>query len=193
MKADAIKRVTLALRDRLTTALSPTFPSPAVFVGPLDDADSHGSQLVLFLYRIMPNATLRNRERRVPSNDASKVTVFQNSLALDLHFLITVGTIPGGGEESLLPALGLALQSLQIDPNLTGPQVDQETVHLTLDPLTTEEASRIWALFPTANYRTSIAYVASPVWIDPPRPDPASAPVVEDSLFAGVREEEVRV
>ena len=47
-------------------------------------------------------------------------------------------------------------------------------VRVSLDPVSTEEMSRIWTLFPTANYRTSVAYVASPVWIDPDQP-PAGA------------------
>ena len=43
-------------------------------------------------------------------------------------------------------------------------------MQVSLEPLSTEEMSRIWTLFPTANYRTSVAYIASPVWIDPPKP-----------------------
>ena len=66
--------------------------------------------------------------------------------------------------------------------------VGQETIHVTLEPLSTEESSRIWALFPTANYRTSVAYVASPVWIDPPQPEIEAAPVTTDALNAGTLE-----
>ena len=86
------------------------------------------------------------------------VVVFDNSLPLDLYYLVTVGTTPGDNEEALLEILGSAMQALQLDPELTGPAVGYEAVHVSLDPLTTEETSRIWALFPTANYRTSIAY-----------------------------------
>ncbi|HYV37038.1 MAG TPA: DUF4255 domain-containing protein [Gemmataceae bacterium] len=192
MKADAIFNVTKALQDRLHAALKPTYPSPSVFVGPLDDADSSGAHLILFLYRIMPNANLRNRERRVPSDDASKVNMYQNSLPLDLYFLVTVGTTPGAGEETLLQAIGLAMQTLQNSPELTGPMLNHETVHVSFEPLTTEEASRIWALFPTANYRTSVAYLASPVWIDPLQPEPSAAPVVDSALVAGSKATEVR-
>jgi len=39
----------------------------SVFVGPLDDADSSGAALILFLYRVIPNANLRNRTRRLRS------------------------------------------------------------------------------------------------------------------------------
>jgi len=188
MRADGILRVTEALRERLRQALLASGVPGTVFVGPLDDADASGAALILFLYRVVPNPTLRNSEHRVPSGlPAPPVYVFRNALPLDLYYLVTVGTLPNSSEETLLQALGYAMQSLQADPELTGPAVSQETVHVTLEPLTTEEASRIWALFPTANYRTSIAYLATPVWIDPPVPEPVAAPVVNDQLLAGQR------
>jgi hypothetical protein len=185
MKADAILRVTEALRERLRLALTASGVPGTVFVGSLDDADASGAALVLFLYRIVPNPSLRNRERRLPSALGSGVDVFQNSLPLDLHFLVTVGTTPGSSEETLLRALGYAMQALQLDPDLTGPAVNHEAVRVTLEPLSTDDTSRIWALFPTANYRTSIAYIATPVWIDPPAPVPAAAPVVDDRALVG--------
>jgi hypothetical protein len=79
------------------------------------------------------------------------------------------------------------MQALQADPELTGAAVSQDVVRVTLEPLTTEEASRIWALFPTANYRTSVAYLATPVWIDPQEPAPLAAPVTQDERRAGLR------
>jgi hypothetical protein len=193
VSASAILRVTEALRGRLETALTASGVPGTVFVGPLDDADASGAALILFLYRIVPNASLRNREHRVPSaTPPPLVHVFRNALPLDLYFLVTVGTKPGSSEETLLQALGFAMQALQLDPDLHVPAVSHEPVHVSLEPLTTEEASRIWALFPTANYRTSIAYLATPVWIDPPRPEAVAGPVVEDQLRAGSKDVEVR-
>jgi hypothetical protein len=185
MKADAILRVTSALRGRLEAALAASGVPGTVFVGPLDDPDVSGAALILFLYRVMPSASLRNREHRVASTGIPPVQVFHNSMPLDLFFLVTVGSMPGASEEAPLRALGYVIQSLQTDPDLTGAGVDHETVHVTFESLTTEEASRIWALFPTANYRTSIAYLASPVWIDPAQPEPVAARVVQDDLLAG--------
>ncbi len=182
MSADAIYQVTKALRLRLEQVAG----AGKVFVGPLDDPDVGNASLILFLYRIMPNASLRNREHRVPSNAApSLVAIFRNALPLDLYYLLTVGKTPGDNEEFLLKTLGAAMQALQLDSDLTGFVVGYETVHLSLDPLTTEETSRIWALFPTANYRTSIAYLATPVWIDPKQPELGAAPVVRDRLDVG--------
>jgi len=190
VSADAILRVTEALRNRLRAALTASTVPGTIFVGPLDDADASGAALILFLYRIVPNASLRNREHRVASTaPPPPVIVFQNALPLDLYFLVTVGKNPGASEETLLKALGFAMQTLQLDPVLSGPAVGNETVHVSLEPLTTEESSRIWALFPTANYRTSVAYLATPVWIDPPSPEPVAAPVVEDQLGAGSKAE----
>ena len=179
MKGDGILRVTEVLRDRLKQALVLSSVPGTVFVGPLDDADASGAALILFLYRIVPNATLRNREHRVPSSSVPP-PVFQNALPLDLYFLVTVGTMPGSSEETPLRALGFAIQAIQADPDLSGAGVSQETVHLTLEPLSTEEISRIWALFPTVNYRTSVAYLATPVWIDPREPEVLAEPVVDD-------------
>lgn len=193
MRADCILRVTEAMRDRLRLALTASGVPGTVFVGPLDDPDANGAALILFLYRIVPSTALRNQEHRVPSGTpAAPVQVFRNALPLDLYFLLTVGTTPGSSEEPLLRALGHAMQAFHTEPVLTGQAVGQETVHVTLEPLSTEEASRIWALFPTANYRTSIAYLATPVWLDPSEPARTAAPVVEDQLRSGPSPGEVR-
>jgi len=190
MKADAIKRVTEALRDRLGVALAKSGVPGTVFVGPLDDPDAGGAALVLFLYRVVPNPNLRNTQHSVLSpGPRPTVQVFGNSLPLDLYFLITVGTTPNSSEESMLLPLGYAMQLIQASPELTGSSVANETVRLTFEPLTTEEASRIWALFPRADYRTSVAYLASPVWIDPDSPAIAPGPVMEQQLNSGGKSE----
>lgn len=192
MSAEAIFHVTQALRARLQQAVTAAGDPGTIFVGPLDDPDAQGASLILFLYRITPNASLRNREHRVPSdNPPPPVIVFKNSLPLDLYYLVTVGTRPASSEEPLLRTLGFAMRALNQEPDLVGTLVGHETVHVSFEPLTTDEASRIWALFPTANYRTSIAYLVTPVWIDPPQPQPQAIRVLEDNLMAGQKAREV--
>ena len=192
MNADGILRVTKALSDRLSQALTDAGMPGSVFVGPLDDPDATGAALVLFLYRILPSASLRNREHRVPSSTPPPVVnVFRNALPLDLYYLVTVGTTQGPSEETPLHWLGVAIQALQANPDVTGAAVNHETVHVSIEPLTTEEASRIWALFPNANYRTSIAYLATPVWIDPLQLEPVAGAVVEDRLLEGQKVEKI--
>lgn len=188
MSADAILKVTQALGARLQQAVVASGDPGTVFIGPLDDQDAVGASLILFLYRIVPNASLRNREHCVPSTASPPaVIVYDNALPLDLHFLLTVGTRPAMSEEPLLRVLGFAMQALQATPEISGAPVRHEVVRLVLEPLTTEETSRIWALFPTANYRTSIAYVASPVWIDPGLLPVHAQVVIEDRLEVGTR------
>jgi len=187
VSANAIINVTKAFRDRLAAGLAKLGIPGTVFIGPLDDVDASGAKLILFLYRVVPNASLRNREHIVANLAPDPPTVFRNSLPLDLFYLVTVGTELGDSEESLLQVLGFAMREIQNDPELTGPDLEFQTVHLSLEPLSTEEASRIWALFPTANYRTSIAYLATPVWIDPEHPPLTAGLVVEDRLRAGVK------
>jgi hypothetical protein len=187
MSGDAIRLVTLALRQRLETALTRSMVPGTVFVGPLDDPDAGTAALILFLYRIVPNPSLRNRGHTVVTNIPPPIT-FRNSLPLDLYYLVTVGTLPNSSEETLLTALGFVMQELQVDPGLTGAGVNHQAVQVSLEPLSTDESSRIWNLFPTANYRTSIAYLATPVWIDPEQPELIAAPVREDRLSAGALE-----
>jgi hypothetical protein len=186
MKADAIFRVTEAIREKLRAAVKESGVPGSVFVGPLDDADSNGAALILFLYRIVPNSNLRNLERRVESESGS-VDTYRNSLPLDLYYLISVGSIANSSEEIPLRTLGYAMREMQTKSVLTiqGPRLQSETVRITLEPLTTEESSRIWALFPAANYRTSVAYLVSPVWIDPEVPEAEGMPVTIDRLRAG--------
>jgi len=189
VSADSIIDVSNAFKRRLETALINSTVPGTVFVGPLDDLDASGAALILFLYRIVPNPSLRNREHSVVSSTPPPpAVVFRNSLPLDLYFLVTVGTLPGSSEETLLRALGFAMQEMQADPDLI---IKNQTVHVTLEPLSTEDASRIWTLFPTANYRTSIAYLATPVWIDPQHEPSLAASVIEDRLSAGPRLGEV--
>jgi hypothetical protein len=195
MTADAISRVTTALQARLQAALVAAADPGTVFVGPFDDPQAQAASLSLFPYRIVPNASLRNTEHRVPSpTPPPPYVVYRDALPLDLYYLVSVGSRPGASEEPLLRVLGFAIQALQTSPDLPGAtltaggmhvSLEPDVVRVTFEPLSTDEISRIWALFPTANYRTSVAYLVSPVWIDPPTLPAAAAPVLQDGLGAG--------
>ncbi|QWW71222.1 DUF4255 domain-containing protein [Rhizobium sp. WYJ-E13] len=192
MSANAIFSVTQALRARLEASLL-NLDNGTVFVGPLDDPDAKGASLILFLYRIVPNATLRNHTHQViSSTPGMEVITYENSLPLTLHYLITVGTRDGSSEDPMLRLLGHAMRALNDDPELAGVRVGNEIAQVSIEPLSTEEMSRIWTLFPTANYRTSVGYVVTPVWIDPRDPPVVARRVTEHSLVAGARTEEVR-
>jgi Pvc16 N-terminal domain len=181
MDANAVQLVTKALQDVVAASVGGT-----VYVGPLDDADAAGAKAVLFLYRVAVNPDLRNSAHILPPNNpGDPQIVFENSLPLDLYYLLTAGDAQAGGELASLATLGTAMQALNASPNLTGVPVQGETVRVTLDPISSEEMSRIWALFPVANYRTSVVYLVTPVWIDPVSPTVGAAPVTYESHLVG--------
>lgn len=194
MNYEAIFKISTALKERVEQAyLAAGGSGKGVYVGPLDDPDAAGARLILFLYRIVPNPTLRNREHVVaPASPPPARISHVNSLPLDLYYLLTVGNASGENQDlEQLKFLGSAMQALQHDPVLGGLALEHEAAHVSLDPLGNEEMSRIWALFPAANFRTSVAYLVSPVWLDPRAPDPAAAPVVDERLDAGHRSVEL--
>jgi len=184
MDADAIKTVSAAIKKRLDDVLG----TDAVYIGPLDDENSKDHAMVLFLYRVAVNADLRNAPHLVPSPIAGDPPIeTDRALPLDLYYLLTAGDPQTGGEPTALGTLGKAMQALNDWPNFTGASLKGETVRLTLDPLTSEEMSRIWTLFPTANYRTSVVYLATPVWLDPAVFVPPGAAVVREPHRIGER------
>ncbi len=180
MNANAVQLVTKALQELLSPAVG------TVYVGPLDDPQAAGAKAVLFLYRVAVNPDLRNSTHVAPpAVPGDPPIVYEGALPLDLFYLLTAGDAQAGGELDSLATLGLAMQVLQAAPNITGLPVQGETVRVTIDPISSEEMSRIWTLFPTANYRTSVVYLATPVWIDPTMPVSAAPPVTHEPHRVG--------
>jgi len=190
MDFNAINTVTTALKTLLEVALDPTNSGVQhVFVGPLDDTAGDKLNLHLFLYRVAVNADLRSTEHVVPAaTPGQRPTVYRNSLPLDLYYLVTVSTKGSADELGDLTMLGQAMQALNDAPMLSGASVNNETARISLDPVGSEEMSRVWTLFPTANYRTSVVYLVSPVWIDPAVPQTIGTPVVEEPHLVGTLE-----
>jgi hypothetical protein len=183
---DAIELVTRTLRDALNQAFKAQEIAGGVYVGPLDDPDAQDAAVVLFLYRVMANADLRGAEHRVPAADSTQPpVVYRGALPLDLYYLLTGGDRQTGGELQSLRALGCAMQTLNDHPQIVGVGVGGDTVRVTLEPIGGDEMSRIWTLFPNANFRTSVGYLASPVWIDPAIVREEGPPVVREPHRAG--------
>jgi hypothetical protein len=180
MDANAIQLVSKALQDRVKAAFAAQGIPGDVYIGPLDEREAEGAAAVLFLYRVAVNADLRNAEHVVQPPGPTPVTIHEGALPLDLYYLLTARRSQPGRELDALRVLGFAMQALNDTPDLVGLPVQGETVRLTFDPISSEEMSRIWTLFPTTNYRTSVVYLASPVWIDPASPRAPGPPVVEE-------------
>lgn len=190
MNSSALSRVSSAIQRRLRDALAAAQLPNTVYVGALDDDDAENADLVLFLFRMYPIADLRNAEHRVPGpTPDSPVRVIEGSLALNLCYCLTAPTQGAGSQADLraLEVLGCAMQALNDEPEITGTDVDGETVRISLDPVSNEEMSRIWTLFPAANYRSSVVYLATPVWIDPATPRVRAGLVSEAERRYGAR------
>jgi hypothetical protein len=176
----AIQRVTDAIRARLNEALGNAPDSDLVFIGPLHDTGADDAFMVLFLYRVVPNPDLRNTRHVAPANNpADPPVAYENAMPLDLYYILTAGGREDGGERDSLLRLGQAIQALNERPLFAGSGLDNEIVRLTMVPATSDEMSRVWALFPDQNFRTSILYLASPVWIDPLAAIKPATPVLD--------------
>lgn len=179
-----IQAVTLAIRDLLVAALHDQANVPAnafdVYVGP-PDAAGKNSELILFLIRITPNAELRNAERtRRTANPLDPPERFELAVPLDLHYLVTGGSPANLNAKEALTRLGHAIRAIETGSPISLPSHHQEAVWLSLEPMSTEELSRIWGLFPSFNCRSSFVFRASPVWIDPRAPTAPAPPVISD-------------
>lgn len=168
MTVDAIQLTTEALKGLLETTLGPG----EIFVGPPTELAAAAASASLFLYHLVPNAELRNEPHLEGlRSGGSGNTGARNSIPFDLRYLITVfrPTSPDGGASPIeLLRLGQIIQTLHATPVLTGARLPGQTARLTPDPVSMEDISRVWSLFPETSYRTSVVYLATPVFVDAP-------------------------
>lgn len=207
----ALAGVTAVLRDRLndglvnhnvagvlgsTVTVSVRAPDRVV---PADGTES--SQLNLFLYQVMPNASWRNHG--LPAHDAGGQQRLANPpLALDLYYLISAYS---GGDLHAEILLGYAMQLMHEFPVITremirtalSPSPDlgvvlppalraladcglaeqMELLRITPLTLNTEESSKLWSAAQTS-YRPTAAYQVSVVLIEATRPARVPLPVL---------------
>jgi hypothetical protein len=170
-----LQAVTLAIRDLLLAALhaAPGVPpnSFTVYVGP-PDAGRTDDDLILFLLRINPNGELRNVELARPGAGGADA-----ALPLDLHYLVTAGSPANAASMESLSRLGQAIRAIEAASPLSVPGIRQDAIWLSLEPMTTDELSRIWGLFPNYNCRSSFVFRAGPVWIEASGGAQAAPPV----------------
>ncbi len=187
----AIAAVTACLRNLLASALAgdPDLSDTTVTAQPLDkarDAAATANQLNLFLYMISPNAAWRNQD--MPGRTRSG-EVASPPLALNLFYLVSAYGRDNDVQQPFSQLLlGQAMSALYDHPLLGHDEIaaalpgndlgDQpERVRITLQPLSIEEISKLWAGF-QMQYRLSVAYEVAVVLIDPLRPVRAGPPVL---------------
>ena len=162
MSENAIFNTTEALKLRLQDAVG-----APVYVGPPIKDDVGELRASLFLFNVVPNRDLRNVERVVPPPGGSApgaAGARVDALPVDLRFLISVFRM--GNDHNELTTLGKIMLALHREPNLSGSILEGQTVRLTPEPYTIDDMNRIWGMFPEDFYRTSVVYLASPVFIE---------------------------
>ena len=196
----AIAAVSHLLVEQLKAALPDFMDDKFITVGPpqMMREGRKDPQVNLFLYQLGPDPAWRNQD--IPTKPKSAFPL----LALKLNYLVTAfgkddddtQAHPMLGavmlrlhSEPILPTKGLAKEIA--DSNLA----DQfESVRLTLQPLTLDEATKLWSGFQSP-YRLSVAYEASVVLIESDKPARSAPPVLsrggsedpgfEASVFGG--------
>jgi hypothetical protein len=184
---DAILNTTEALKTRLEQAIGPD----QVYVGPPIKDDVKGLKASLFLFNVVPNRDLRNIERVAPrpsGSAPSALSVRVEALPVDLRFLISV--FRSGTDPSELSTLGEIMLRLHLDPTLSGGILEGQVVRVSLEPYAVDELHRIWGMFPEESYRTSVVYLASPVFIEEPLA--LGPPVLSRELKQGVSADPTR-
>lgn len=188
----AIDAVTTAIINRIKASLENqqgvAADSFVVSLASPDESGSAAADLDLFLYLITPDSELRNAARLHPHpTPDDPPQLFAPAVPVELRFLATTGAKAPSGAPGLARLAG-AIRAVEASSPLSVPIAFQEAVWLSLLPLNTDEMARIWGLFPNQNCRSSFAFRASPVWIDPRDPVPASTAVSDDGFHSAPRQ-----
>jgi hypothetical protein len=134
------------------------------------------TRVSLFLYRIVENPDLKNEPMRILDARTSMLP----PLSLNLHYLVTGYASPDIPDPALrrLEAqeiLGKAMRILYDNGIIAGTKLRgslatrEIDLRITLNPMTIEDLTRIWSVFPQLSYQTSVSYLVTPVPIESQR------------------------
>jgi hypothetical protein len=149
------------------------------------------ARVALTLVHIQPNAALRNTpvfRAPPPSAPVTAPASAVGAVPFDLLFLITCYRAPAPGgvappEPGELATLGQIIRVLHADAMLSGSALPGQDVRLSPQSYSVDDMNRIWGLFPEEPFRTSIVYLATPVYIEVG--DAALYPPVQSRELAG--------
>lgn len=178
-----IRDVSKTLLDLLRTSVG------GVAIDLLSPKTPGANRLTLFLYKVLENPHLRNEEPDVlTTNSDGKVIETRSPLTLDLYYLLTAHA---GNPPNLLEAhtaLSRAMRVFYDNGTLRGSQLraqdpdtglkDDSFLRITLNPITMEDMTRIWSVFPDTPYEISVTYLVTPVAIESAR-QAEMAPVLD--------------
>ena len=183
-----IRDVSRTLLDLLKTnmsdvamdLLSPRFPG--------------ANRLTLFLYKVLENPDLKNAgDTTLTTTPDGKVIEKRKPLTLDLYYLLSAHS----RDTNLLEAHTALSRAMRVfydngilqgsllrndaDPIAGTPSrglTKDSVLRITLNPISMEDMTRIWSVFPDTPYEISVTYLVTPVEIESTRTED-SAPVVD--------------
>jgi hypothetical protein len=162
------------LRDNLvanpTTADRPIASRTQIaLLSPRDVNQDSNIRLTLFLYSIAPAVALRN-DLEIPG---SRNFNGELSEPLDLYYLLTAfGAVtqddPSDPTLDAQLLLGFAMRvffdnGILAGSTLKGDLPSDEELRLTLQPMTVEDLTRIWSVFPDSVLRASVSFLLTPI------------------------------
>ncbi|MFA9516365.1 DUF4255 domain-containing protein [Halopenitus sp. H-Gu1] len=164
------------LRDRMGSSIT---DEEIVLASPGAEGAGDDFRLTLYLYDVSRNEHLSN-EHRPPDDPTERPG---NSLALDLHYLLTAHAKDGSSDPPTTKTteqhtvLGRAMQVFQDNaivrtPELSGDLTAGDEVTVSVEPVSREDVVNIWTTFSDDPYEPSIPYVVSPVIIESERTVP---------------------
>jgi len=163
----AIRDVGETLIDLLRNDPIVTIPDAQIALLSPAEANASGVRLTVFLYSIAPAAECRN-ELEIPGNVLDDQPI---SLPLNLFYLLTAFSPPQDPTNRSLDSqllLGQAMRVFFDNGVLTGSLLRgdlsrDEELRLTLQPITIEDLTRVWSVFPETSLQPSVSYLVTPV------------------------------
>ena len=163
-----------AIRDVGETLIAllkndPIVTVPDTEIALVSPAEPGTARLTLFLYSISPAAEYRN-ECEIAGNAIDDEPV---SLPLNLYYLLTAFSPPQDPTLRSLESqliLGQAMRVFFDNGCLHGsllhgdlPREEEQALRLSLQPMTIEDLTRIWSVFPDTALQPSVSYLVTPV------------------------------
>jgi hypothetical protein len=156
--------------------------------------------LTLFLYKVTENPDLKNAAHLVTPRADGRLDSREAPLSLDAYYLLTAHAGEPANHLEAHRALSRAMRVfydngilegslLRADDPSTG-LTAESVLRLTLNPISMEEMTRIWSVFPDTPYEISVSYLVTPVAIDSARQF-VGAPVVDQVHEQGHRGSEL--
>ena len=155
------------------------------------------SRLTLFLYKVLESPYLKNEDRRVTQRPNGQLVEEPPPMFVDLYYLLTAHALTVQPDEPVKAqrALSRAMRVLYDNAILAGSAIQStsdrgltsgDTLRITLNPISMEDMTRIWSVFPDTQYELSVTYLVTPVPIQSAR-ELGSAPVIDQIHDTGLQ------